>query len=257
MSTQSIYVYGLIRAEDHHPITARAVGDPDQPVTIISSGRIAALVSAIEQAEIMPTRRHMLAHTKVLEAAMADRPVLPMRFGIIVPSPATLLQVIGPRSQQLRTLLGEIDGRIEVALKASWNEQVMWREVAAANPHLAVSGRALISRGEQQTYYDRIELGRAIGTALEEKRGAERQRLLEIVKPFAIQVKELAPLDDAMFAHFALLVEKTAEPALYQTVVALEQSHHSGLTFRYVAPIPPYNFVTAALDFDQRAPVMS
>jgi hypothetical protein len=257
MPSQSTYVYGLIRAEDHHPISVRAVGDPDQPVTIISSGRIAALVSTIDQPEIMPTRRQMLAHTKVLEAAMADRPVLPMCFGIIVPSPATLLQVIGPRSQELRALLGQIDGRIEVALKASWNEQFMWREVAAEHPRLAVSGRALMNHGEQQTYYDRIELGRAIGSALEEKRAAARQRLLEVVKPFAVEVKQLAPIDDAMFAHFALLVEKTAEPALYETIVALERSQSSGLTFRYVAPIPPYNFVTVKLDWDQRAPAMS
>jgi len=233
------------------------VGDPNQPVTIIGNDRIAALVSTIDQVEIMPTRRQMLAHTKVLEAAMADRPVLPMCFGIIVPTPAKLLQVIGPRSRELRTLLDQIDGRIEVALKASWNEQVMWREVAAEHPQLAVSGRAMMSRGEQQTYYDRIELGRAIGAALEEKREAERRRLLEIVKPFAVQVKELPPIDDAMFAHFALLVEKTAEPALYQTVAALEQSRSSGLAFRYVAPIPPYNFVSLTLDFDQRAPAMS
>lgn len=253
MSSQSTYVYGLIRAEDHHPISARAVGDPDQTVTIMSAGSIAALVSAIEQSEIMPTRRQMLRHTKVLEAAMADRPVLPMRFGIIVPSPATLLQVIGPRSQELRALLGQIDGRIEVALKASWNEQFMWREVAAEHPHLAASGRTLMNRGEQQTYYDRIELGRTIGAALEEKRTAARRRLLQIVAPFAVQVKELPPIDDAMFAHFALLVEKTSEPALYETVAALEQSRNSGLTFRYVAPIPPYNFVAMTLDWDQHA----
>jgi hypothetical protein len=60
-----------------------------------------------------------------------------------------------------------------------------------------------------------------------------------------------------MFAHFALLVEKTAEPALYETIVALERSQSSGLTFRYVAPIPPYNFVTVKLDWDRRAPAMS
>jgi len=257
MSNQSIYVYGLIRAEDHQPLAVRAVGDPNQPVTIISNGRVAALVSAIDQPEILPTRRQMLAHTKVLEAAMADRPVLPMRFGIIVPSPATLLRMIGPRNQELRALLDQIDGRIEVALKASWNEQVMWRQVAAAHPHLAVSGRAMMGRGEQQTYYDRIELGRAIGLALEEQRAAARRQLLATVKPFAVQVKELAPIDDAMFAHFALLVEKTAEPALYETIEALERSKSSGLTFRYVAPIPPYNFVTVTLDFDQRENAMS
>jgi len=257
MSSQSTYVYGLIRAEDHHPVSAPAVGDPSQPVAIISSGGIAALVSAIDQAEIMPTRRQMLAHTKVLEVAMADRPVLPMRFGVIVPTAETLLQVIGPRSQELRALLGQIDGRIEVALKASWNEQFMWREVAAEHPQLAVSGRALMGRGEQQTYYDRIELGRAISAALDEKREAARRRLLEIVAPFAVQVKELAPVNDAMFAHFALLVEKTAEPALYQTVVALERSQSSGLTFRYVAPIPPYNFVTVTLDWEQRERAMA
>jgi hypothetical protein len=257
MSSQSTYVYGLIRAEDQQPIAAPGLGDPSQPVTIIGSGGIAAVVSATDQTEMMPTRRQMLAHTKVLEAAMADRPVLPMRFGVIVPSPAALLRVIVPRSQELRALLDRIDGRIEVALKASWNEQVMWREVAAEHPQLAANGRALKTRGEQQTYYDRIELGRAIGTALEEKRADARRRLLESVAPFAVEVKDMALLDDAMFAHFALLVEKTSEPALYQTVQALEQSQTSGLTFRYVAPIPPYNFVTLNLDWDQRADAMA
>jgi hypothetical protein len=257
MSSQSTYVYGLIRTEDHGPIAAPAVGDPNQPVTMFGCGRLAALVSTIDQPEIMPARRHMLAHTKVMEAAMADRPVLPMRFGIIVPSPATLLQAIGPRSQELRALLDQIDGRIEVALKASWNEPLMWREVAAEHPQLAVSGRALVSRGEQQTYYDRIELGRAIGAALEEKRATERRRLLQIVTPFAVEVKDLSPIDDAMFAHFALLVDKAAEPALYETIAALEQSQSSRLTFRYVAPIPPYNFVTVKLDWDQHEPAIS
>jgi hypothetical protein len=251
MTNQSIYVYGLIRAEDHHPIAARAVGDPEQQANIITSGNVAALVSTIDLPEIMPTRRHMLAHTKVLEAAMANGPVLPMRFGIIVPNPAMLLRVIGFRNQELRARLDEIDGRIEVALKASWDEQFMWRQLASAHPHLAVDGRAMMSRGEQQTYYDRIELGRAIGAALEEKRAAARLQLLQTVTPFAIQVKELTPIDDAMFAHFALLVEKTSEPALYRTVESLEQSNDSGLKFRYVAPIPPYNFVNVMLDWDQ------
>ncbi|CCD94535.1 putative gas vesicle synthesis protein, GvpF/L-like [Bradyrhizobium sp. ORS 375] len=250
MSSQSIYVYGLIRAEDHHPIAARAVGDPEQPVTILSSGNIAALVSAIDLPEIMPTRRHMLAHTQVLEAAMAHGPVLPMRFGVIVPNPATLLRVIGFRRQELRARLDEIDGRIEVALKASWDEQFMWRQLAAAHPQLANNGRAMIGRGEQQTYYDRIELGRAIGAALEDRRTAARQQLLQTVTPFAIQVKELAPIDDAMFAHFALLVDRTSEQALYRVVEQLEQND-AGLKFRYVAPIPPYNFVSVTLDWDQ------
>jgi hypothetical protein len=113
-----------------------------------------------------------------------------------------------------------------------------------------------VTRDEQQTYYDRIDLGRAIGSALEEKRTTERRRLLQIVKPFAVEVKDLDPIDDAMFAHFALLVDKSAEPALYETIVALEQSQSSRLTFRYVAPIPPYNFVTVNLDWDQRAAAM-
>ena len=258
MSNQSIYVYGLIRAEDHHPLAVRAVGDSEQPVNIIGSGNVAALVSTIDLPEIMPTRRHMLAHTKVLEAAMANGPVLPMRFGIIVPSPAALLRVLGSRRRELRERLDQIDGRIEVALKASWNEQFMWRQLAADHPNLAVSGRAMMGRGEQQTYYDRIELGRAIGAALDEKRAAARQQLLQTVTPFAVQVKELAPIDDAMFAHLALLVEKKAEPALYQTVEALERSNDSGLKFRYVAPIPPYNFVAVTLDCDQHeAPTSS
>jgi hypothetical protein len=95
-----------------------------------------------------------------------------------------------------------------------------------------------------------------IGTALEEKRATERRRLLEIVKPFVVEVKDLGPIDDTMFAHFALLVDKSAEPALYDTIVALERAQSSRLTFRYVAPIPPYNFVTVNLDWNQHEPAV-
>ena len=47
-----------------------------------------------------------------------------------------------------------------------------------------------------------------------------------------------------MFAHRALLVSRKAEPALYAAVQGFAKE---GIDVRYVAPVPPYNFVDLAL----------
>jgi hypothetical protein len=250
----SLYVYGLVRAGDIYPVAAPAVRDPNARVGTIDCGGVAALVSPIDGVEIMPRRRDLLAHARVLEQAMVDRPVLPMRFGIIVPNVGALARMIVRHQRDLLALLDEIDGRIEVGIKASWNEQIVWPEIAAAHPDLAAAGRDLHSGGAQRTYYDRIELGRAIAGAIEDKRMAERRRLLDLVSPLATRVKELPAADDMMFAHVALLVEKSIEPKLFESVASFERAQSARLVCKYVAPIPPYNFVALSLDWDQAAP---
>jgi hypothetical protein len=249
MFSHSLYVYGLVRTEGALPITAPGIGGPEKAVSLVPCGRIAALASAADVPEIMPLRRHMLAHTRVLEEAMIAQPVLPMRFGIIVETAAALQAVVGPRERELVAMLDDLEGRIEVGIKASWNETLIWREIAATHPQIARAAHSLRGRGEQQTYYDRIDLGREVEAALADKRAMERQRLIDAVAPFAVRLIELPPSDDMMFAHCALLVDQVNEPALFHVVSEMERFQQTRLTLRYVAPIPPYNFVAVTLDW--------
>lgn len=242
------YVYGIIRAKDTAPVTAPAVvtGGPISTVTI---GPLAAVASPIEEDEILPVRRNAIAHTRVLENVMAERPILPMRFGIIVSSVTALEQIVAPRATDLLSVLDDLEGKIEVGIKAAWNGTALWNEVAHQRPDLARASRSFRGADPNRTYYDRIDLGRKVEGALAEKRADERHNLLQLIEPFAVRLKELSPPDDMTFAHYAMLVDQSRERELYDTLVTLEAREKDRLDIKVVAPVPAYNFVTISLDW--------
>jgi len=242
------YVYGLIRSQDTQPVTAPAVATGGA-VEIVPIGPIAAIASFIDQAEILPVRRNAIAHTRVLENVMEERPLLPMRFGIIVDNVAVLEQIVSPRCVDLLRVLDELDGKIEVGIKAAWNSMALWREVGHERPDLARTSQSLRGADPNRTYYDRIDLGRKVEAALAEKRADERHNLLKLLEPFASRLKELTPPDDMTFAHYAMLVERAHERTLYDILAELESRERDRLDIKFVAPVPAYNFVTISLDW--------
>jgi len=149
MSTSKLYVYAIVRHAPRRPIAMPAVADPNGAVWLEPIGDLAAIVSSYEGDEIMPVRRNALAHTRVLEAALSDGPMLPMRFGVLVDDLAGLRRVIAPRAKDLEMLLDDLGGRVEVGVKARWNEDVIWTEIVAAHPDLGRIGNRLkrLSKG--------------------------------------------------------------------------------------------------------------
>ena len=246
-----IYVYALTQSDAASAITSGAVASGGA-VTRIDVGTLSALVSDITETEILPTRRNAIAHARVLEEAMASAPILPMRFGIIVDSLDTLVRVVETRTQQLHALLAELDGHIEVGLKAQWNQDLFWRDFAVAHPELNKLGQRLNAQDQSKTYYDRIELGRKIEAAIKEQRKAAHRRLLETIGPYARKMKDLPPADDLSVANMALLISAAEEAQLFDRITALEKDANNRLDIKFVSPVPAYNFVSVSLDWSNR-----
>lgn len=242
------YVYGIIRAADAASIGGAAVMTGG-PLGLHEIGPLAAVTSPIDVDEILPVRRNAVAHTRVLEGVMADRPILPMRFGIIVASLDALEAIVRPRAQDLLAVLDELEGKIEVGIKAAWNQTALWNEISHERPDLARASQAFKGVDPNRTYYERIELGRKVESALAEKRADERYNLLQLIEPFAHRLKELSPPDDMTFAHYAMLVDQSRERELYEALVTLESRERNRLDIKFVAPVPAYNFVTISLDW--------
>lgn len=246
---EHFYLYALVRAADVAPIQAAAVAEPDNPLFFIACGRLAMLVSRIAQAEVLAIRRNMMAHTRVLERLMETRTLLPMRFGVIISNEAILHETVTPAEDRLLGMLDAMDGRLEVGIRAGLHDGVLFREIATGDTALGREAAAINRRDPSETYYERIEIGRRIENEMTHRRLAEARRLIALLKPFAVEIKELGRQDDSIFANLALLVDRAAEPALLATVEALEKAETERLTIKYVAPVPPYNFVAVNLDW--------
>ncbi len=94
-----------------------------------------------------------------------------------------------------------------------------------------------------ETYYERIELGRRVEAALAGRRDAEQSAILAELVPLAERHESLLAHDEDMILNHAFLVPRAAEAGFDAAVARLAERSGDRLEFRYVGPVPPFNFV--------------
>lgn len=245
----ALYVYGIAGAEAPVDPARLGPGLAGGEVIRVVAGRLAALAGPSPAAPVQGTRRNMLAHTAVLERALAAADVLPLRFGTIAPDEATLSRGLAATAGPLLAALADIAGRIELGVKASWRDGIAYREVLEADPALRALRDRLQARPAAETYYERVELGRRVEAALERRRAADTAAILAELEPIAERAEALKTLDDGMVLNRAFLVRRDAEPRFDAAMGRLAERHGARLDFRYVGPVPPYNFVALRADW--------
>ncbi len=245
-----LYVYAIAGGGAQAPVGVTAVGGADSALSMIDIGRVSALVSPIAEPEVMAARRHMMAHTRVIEAAMERATLLPMRFGVIVDSPATIAAALAPKEADLLALLSDLDGCVEAGIKASWNDAILYREIVAARPDIARRAEALAKLNPTAAYYDRIELGREVDSAMAVKRFEEKKALMARLKPLAIRHADLPESDDMSVMNVALLIRREREADIVAAIEAIDREENDRLQLKIVTPAPVYNFVKLRLEFD-------
>jgi hypothetical protein len=246
----ALYVYGLMHQADALDVADWGQGVCGGDVRLLQPpGQLATLVSDIAPGTVAQTRRNMLAHTRVLERAMARHTVLPVRFGTIAPDPALLGLCLARNDAAFRLALADIEDRVELGVKASWREGVVFAEIVAADAELCRLRDRLRSRPAQETYFERVELGRRVEAALLQRRGEEAAAILAILAPLAERSAALRALDDDMIVNHAFLVPRSQERAFDARMEHVAERCGARVALRYVGPVPPYNFVTVRADW--------
>lgn len=236
----ALYVYGLADG-DKLPELGHGVGGG--AVSSQPAGPMTVLVSKVPPGPVAQTRRNMIAHTSVLERAIAATDVLPVRFGTVAPDAAALARCVAANADGFRQALRDIRGHVELGLKASWRDGVVFNEIVSADADLCRLRDRLRARPANETYYERVELGRRVEAALAARRAAETAAIVAELAPLAERDTELRTLDDDMILNRAFLVRRENEAAFDQRIQAVAERHAERVDFRYVGPVPPYNFV--------------
>ncbi|WP_454916594.1 GvpL/GvpF family gas vesicle protein [Xanthobacter sediminis] len=242
------YLYGIIDAPAPATFAAPGIGGRGDEVHTLAVGRLAAVVSNSPRIEYDNSRRHMMAHTRVLEEVMAHHTLLPVCFGTVASGVEPIAEkILRDRREELTERLEQMRARMELGLKASWREEVVFEEVLAENPAIRKLRDSLVGRSPDKTHFDRIRLGEQIGQALERKRREDEERILDRVRPFIHKTKLNKPIGDRMVLNGAFLVDAAQEPGLDAAIRAMDAEWGRRLTFKYVGPVPPYNFVAITI----------
>src|SRR3954469_134734 len=83
-----VYVLGVV-AGGGSQAPPRA-GIEGRPVSAIERPPLAALVSDAPAGPVKASRKNLMAHTDVLRGVVPEASVLPMRFGVVMPSPGAV-----------------------------------------------------------------------------------------------------------------------------------------------------------------------
>src|SRR5690242_8412214 len=110
------YVYGVIRPTRKAPPRVRGIGR--KQVRIVRADGLGALTSDVPAGDLQAGKDELLAHSRVLERAIEHGTVLPMRFGVVMPSESAVRErLLDPHRAELEAQLEEMDGKVEINLK--------------------------------------------------------------------------------------------------------------------------------------------
>jgi len=176
---------------------------------------------------------------------------LPVRFGTVAPNPeAVMEQVLKRRYGGMISSFEEVKNRVELGVKAFWFDEVIFQEIVEQNPSIRTLRDSLKSRTAEETYYERIRLGEMIEAAMSKKRDEDLEFILQRLRPLVYKSRSNKIVTDRMVLNGAFLVDRDRESEFDAVMKELDALMGKRMMFKYVGPVPPYNFVNIVIHWD-------
>lgn len=240
----AVYVYGISRADAPLPSELTGLG-PSGKVTTVVHRDVAAIVSDIPVDRPLGTRDDLIAHETVVDTVAGAAPVLPMRFPAVVEEEGVVSELLGPHHDQFLAALDELTGRAQYTLKGRYEQDVVLREVLEQHPDVRQLQLEIRDLPEDATYHQRLRLGEIVVEALEERRDAEGEALVQELASFAVGVVVRDPGQPDDVVNAAFLVEQEHAQEFEDAVDRHGERLQGRVRLRLLGPLAPYDFVPA------------
>jgi hypothetical protein len=241
------YVYGVVRAD--RGSRKKQSGINDEPVKVVTHEGVGALTSDVPSDFVEAGRDELLTHSRVLERALEDGVVLPMRFGVVMPDEGSVRdELLEPHRAELEAQLDEMEGKVEINIKGIYEEEAVLREVLAENPEVAELREAIQGKPEDATYYERIRLGELVAEGLTGKRVDDEREIVDRLLACALAVEVGEPVHERMAVNASFLVERDRLERFDRAVDQLGEDQARRIRLKYTGPLPPHSFVELAVE---------
>jgi hypothetical protein len=222
-----IWVYAICERPELPPPRRRGLAQA--PLDGVREGALLSVVTRHVHPPADPALDALWVHDRVIERLMADRAVLPMRFGSRLADDAALRDLLAARQEAFLAALDRVRGRVELGLRA-----------LRRAPGPGDGGRARPAAPRVRTGHDyllsRLGTGRQV-----EQAAAHLHDALRALSSDARRLPARAP-DELVRA--AYLVDRDVVPRFRATVERLQREHPEA-SILCTGPWPAYSFVTA------------
>jgi hypothetical protein len=240
-------IYGICIATTPAPSLA-VRGLEGGPVYSVDADGLRALVSDTTSLRVRPERRNIKAHQSVLDAAMNEATVLPMRFGVIAKNGDAVRGLLAANQNAINEQLERVDGRMEMGLRVSWDVANIYEYFVANHPMLREERDEVWAQGARGNRDRKIDLGRLYESLRSEERSSSTGKVKEVLLDGYCEEIVENPLkreNDVM--NLACLIDRQAIDQFEKGVFEASKRFDNIYLFDYTGPWAPHNFVTLDL----------
>ncbi|MDH7578642.1 MAG: GvpL/GvpF family gas vesicle protein [Bacillota bacterium] len=237
------YLYGIINTQASLCFAVNSKG-VEVAVYTIHYQDLACLVSDTSSPVCDPLPENLLTHEKVLQAALQDYTVLPVRFGTILKDRPAVEAFLAQNYFEIKQVLADLTGKIELGLKVIWKKDAFIREIEAAEPRIPELKKRIAERLPEECTGLRLQLGQLVAGVVEDRRRFYVRVIYEPLAECAF-LASLNPLaGERMVLNAAFLVEKEREAEFDRLVNRVCEKFEDRFDFKYTGPWAPSSFIT-------------
>jgi hypothetical protein len=225
-----IWVYGICERPELPPPRRRGLAQA--PLDGIREGALLAVITRHAHPPGEPALDALWVHERVVERLMAERAVLPMRFGSKADDDGSLREILAARQAPFLAALERVRGRVELGVRAI-------RRETPGTP--STSGPPVASTVAAATGHDYLL------SKLRDGRRAEHAAAMlhDPLSPLAVLSRRHQPRSADEVLRASYLVERGTVPRFRATVERLQRSSPD-VAILCTGPWPPYSFVDGA-----------
>lgn len=243
MSESSQYIYGVIPAAAQPIVRGAGLKTVAfEDLAAVTRPAAPVLLAGMRKDELA---RLLVEHQKVIELIMQSAiTIIPFRLGTCAASEEEAAEVLARGRKLLRRIFGEINGKIEMDVVASWSDFVAVLRAIGDRAEIKECKAALAARPGGVDLEAQMKIGLMVKEALDAARGELARQITAALSAAAGRQCRHENLDDQMVMNSAFLLEIPQRARFESALDELNARWHNQLNFRCVGPLPPYSFYT-------------
>jgi len=242
------YIYCVIDSSQPQSFGPLGIGGRGDELYTVCFSDISAVVSNAPIKKYRVSRENSLAHEKAIEKVMTQNAALPVRFATIAEDEEKVKRILEREHDKFRDLLDSVKNKTELGLKAIFNETVIYKDILEKYEDIRLLKEKIATLAPEKSQYQRMEIGKMVEEALQREKQIVKADILNTLEPLAVEVKTNDTYGELMIVNAAFFVEKEKEADFDQQVQQLYDKYGEKVKFKYVGPLPPFNFVNIMIN---------
>lgn len=237
-------VYGVV--PDRTVDALHETGVDGRPVGAIRHGPVAALTSPLDSDRVRPSRNNLSAHQRVVTSAHRIGPVIPVRFGTVMPDQAVVVsEFLAPGRRRLEAMLHELEGKDEFRVRCRYLDEVALTEVVERSRSIQRLRQRSLSVPKAVTQGERIRLGELVAAELGMLRQRDAAILIESLAPHVLSWEQLDDPSEDVPLHVAVLVDRRNVAQLESALERIAETQRMRMHIELIGPLPAWDFCDA------------